>query len=326
MEESGCSQEKLAEICTMRGAKATQSKISKLLSDSSESIPLFIVTVMCDYLEIDMKEILSCLMEQDNKSEVAAEYDNDYIYSSDTLISDPSHTAFRGYRDINLDVYFYPTISYQSELLKGTLSFESDTENKICKVTMIIDAEANKKIYTGIFRISLQQNACYIVVSSKELGEISTIFFRHRFFSNSPLKIRLACCNTISAGDARRPCMHRMVIMEADKLLTDEDKSLIKSQLLMNDSQIRISETNMQILLNSGNEIYNSIFKKERSKGEGVKVFHFEETDILNLNDYTLAQKSDAISKMRLASFSPQRYNKSSAKSDDLLYKNLFTK
>ncbi len=321
--ETDYTQKDLAEACEARKVKANQGTISKLLSENSESesIPLLTVAALCDFLELPMNKVLSIGSVPDTAGlDDTPDYDRDYIYSSETLISDPAHLAFRGYAETKLNVYFYPTISYQTELLRGALTFTKDTKEKLCRVTMTIETTPIKT-YQGILRISLQQNACYILLSSRELGEISTIFFRHRFFSGSTLKTRLACCNTISAGDARRPTVHRMVIIEAGKELTEEEEKLIKSQLLLNDSQIRISRKSMEELLKSGQGIYEDILGRAVAE-ESVLVF--DESDVLSLKGYSLDQTARAIAELRLASFAAQRYCKSSAKSDELLFKRLF--
>ncbi len=214
----------------------------------------------------------------------------------------------------------YPTISYQTELIKGTLTFAKDMQAKLCRVTMTIDANRVHKAYTGILRISLQQNAGYIVLSSRELGEISTIFFRHRFFSNESIKVRVGIASTICSGDSRRPTAHRAVLIESGRELSAEDMKLLRSQLLLNDSQIRITRQNLEALMQADG-IYGDIMGRASAE-ESVVVF--EENEVLLLQGYTFEQKAQAIAEMRLASFGAQRNNKSSAKSDDLLFRRLF--
>ncbi len=130
--ETGLTQKELAEACNKRHVNATQGSISKLLNESGESVQsmsLITVAALCAILELDMNGVLAVDSEQAEKGGGAAHaFDKDYILSSDTLISDPSHTAFKGYVDITLDCYFYPTISYQTELIKGTLTFAKDMQ------------------------------------------------------------------------------------------------------------------------------------------------------------------------------------------------------
>jgi hypothetical protein len=323
IKETGLTQKELAAECNKRSISATQGSISKLLGESAESaqsMPLITVAALCDILKLDMNAMLSIGTEAGGADDFASDFNRDYIASSDTLIADSDNTAFKGYNDVALDVYLYPTISYQPELLKGSLVFTKDAAAKLCRAKLTLETGRTSKVYTGILRISLQQNACYVVLSSRELGEISTIFFRHRFFSESSLKTRLACCNTISAGDSRRPTSHRAVLIEAGRDLSEEDMQLIRSQLLMNDSQIRISRKNMEALIKDEG-IYGDIMGRAMAE-ECVVVF--EESEVLLLQGYTFEQKAQAIAEMRLASFGAQRYNKSSAKSDELLFKSLF--
>ncbi len=319
-------QTKLKEECEKRGVKVSQGTISKVLSlkddeKNDSSISLVLATAICDILELDMNTVLSLetpyAMDARKMSEM--EKMEEDLPTSETLIADPKHSAFRGYLDETLDIYFYPTISYQNDILKGKLSFVNEGD-RLCRVTMTIMTEPRNKVYTGKLLISLQQNACYCVLSSKELGEIGTIFFRHRFFSGSTLKIRLAVCSTISAGDSRRPTIHRMMMCRQGEIQTEGQMRLIASQLLLNDSQIRIGVRELDKLAQNGG-IFESIKEKARAKEEVVRI---EESDVLKMDGYSFDEIVDAISLMRLHSFDPQRYNKSSAKSDDILFKYLF--
>ncbi len=171
--------------------------------------------------------------------------------------------------------------------------------------------------------ISLQQSACYCIVSSPALSEVSSLFFYHRFFSDSNLQVRMAVASTICAGDSRRPTIHRMLICEPGTISNAARVEFAAAQLLLNDAQIRISEKRFNELAETNEQLaglFGSIKGKIRS---AENVFTIEESDILTIPGYGYAQLVEAITKLRLNT-DVQRYNKVGSKCDNMLYRYLF--
>jgi hypothetical protein len=249
-------QEKIVEMCKEKlNFEIAQSTISRILtynpSDKSRlNISLIHIVAICEALELDMAQTLRVAPDDIDISSILVDkkigVGNSRISS---FIFDPSDDAYAGYLG-KYYCYFYPTISNEEELLTATLEFFPNVinnEEKVCDAKFTLDTKAfdeNKqpiiKEYNGRLIISKPQTSCYCILSNPKIGEISMIAFHHRYFFSQRLQCRLVNVLTISAGDNRRPTVHRMLISRSE--LNEETKNLIKAELLMNNSEIIIRE------------------------------------------------------------------------------------
>ncbi len=325
MKKQGITQELLVRECERLGIPIVQGTVSKIVNYRGKGhLSLIYIAAICQNLKLNMNEVLS-LKGEDYSVAISNEYKYEDIVQSETLIENPRHSAFQGYIEKEFDLFFFPTISSESGILKGTLSL-AKVNDEYCGASVILDVpkKGTQKTYTGRMLISLQQQACYINLVSKRLGEMCSLYFYHRFFSESSLKVRLAVAVTVCAGDDRRPTMHRVVICEKGVIHTDEQMSFIESQLLLNDSKIRISENELGAIGKEGQftKIVEDI-KRLARPNEGTTYYQFEESDILKIPDHSFQEIAEIISRMRKTENS-KRYNKIGDKADAMLYKYLF--
>ncbi len=340
MKQQKITQEALVRRCERLGINIVQSTVSKIINYAIAKkghLSLVYIAAICQVLKINMNEALP-IKGKDYSVLFSKEKKYDDVIQNETLIENPDHSAFYGYVDESFDIFFFPTISSESEILHGTLSLtREDDEYCGAEVTLYIPNDHAEKNYSGRMLISLQQQACYINLVSKRLGELCSVYFFHRFFSETSLKARLAVAVTISAGDDRRPTMHRVLICNRkhgkikinDKGIIEDEKQrhFIESQLLLNDSELRIAVEEWNALGEDSRfkELITEIKNKKLARPpEGKLYYTFEETDILKLPNYDFEKIAELIALMRInAGYA--RYNKIGAKSEEMLFKRLFS-
>ncbi|MDR2898402.1 MAG: helix-turn-helix domain-containing protein [Spirochaetaceae bacterium] len=331
MRQRGVTQDNLVRDCENMEVAIAQSTISKIVNYTGKGhLSLIHIAAICQILKIDMNEVLP--LRGKDYSAVSKEYKYDDAVLNETLIEDPNHSAFLGYWGRTFDIFFFPTISSESGILKGTLSLTNENDAYCgAAVNLKMPKDGMEKKYAGRMLVSLQQQACYINLVSKRLGEMCSLYFFHRFFSETSLKVRMAVAVTICAGDDRRPTMHRVVICEQGIINTDDEEQMhfIGSQLLLNDSQIWVKEQDLQ---NIGKDprftkIVDEMVKRKlaRPDEEGAKYICFEESDILKLPNCEFHDIAEVIGLMRRKG-DYKRYNKIGSKADAMLYKYLFEK
>jgi hypothetical protein len=329
MKQRDITQEFLVKKCTENlNIPFGQSTASKIINYKGKGhLSLVYVVAICQIMGLDMNEYLAIKgvdysdFITDNAD--ISEYSHTEVGRSETLISKPDHSAFNGYVGYEFDLFFLPTISSEHGLIEGTLSL-FNKDNNYCGTHLSIPIKTGRKTkeYYGKMLISLQQQACYINLVSDRLGELCSIYFRHRFFSDSSLKVRLATAITISAGDSKRPTMHRVAVCEKNIVKTKEQRDFLESQLLLNDSQIVIAEEDFEYLSASSPDLYAAIKNLARPK-DGKKYYVFEESDIQKMPDTSFSAIMEIIGQLRRKA-GYKKYNKIGAKPDETLFKFLF--
>jgi hypothetical protein len=328
--EKNIKQEDITKKCKDFGLVISQSTISKILKykeylDKNRrppSISLSHVVGICKVLEIETSAVLAIEKKDFNLDAVLKNSDKFKADSSkqiESFIFNPEEDAFKGYLG-EYYCYFHPTISTENTLLRGKISFAPDASKKECEAKLTLftndrdhNGEIIKKYYHGRLIISLPQSSCYCVLSSAELGEINMFTFHHRYFHGSQMYCRLAATVTTSAGDTRRPTMHRMFICREnvmDKL--GEDFEILISQLLLHNSEMLIRKDNLP----SG--LPKEIEKLIREETPVTEYYSFRESKLydVNIDDF---ERLKAIFRLRQASASP-KYNKIGSKSDEITY------
>ena len=322
LEDRGITQKHLAKECKSRfGIEISQSTISKILHSEGGHMSAVFVCAICQVLQISLpgvpdigdgggESVGAAFLPVGGEGEPGVR---------ETLIRDPRDDAFFGYIDRVYDIFYWSTNSNEYRLIRGAMSLTNE-DNKRCGVHICLDTgKLPVKEYRGHMVISLQQQACYCAVESRRLGERCNFVFYHRFFSQGAMQARLASVCTVSVGDARRPTAHRMAICEQGAVDTKEKEAFVAAQLLMNNSQIIITE-----------EKYRHLLEEEAQDGPLTKLgrqptpyFVFDESEIRKMPGYGFNQLADAITKLRTSS-TAHHYNKIGGKADELLYKHLF--
>lgn len=314
-----------------------QSTLSKIMNGESK-LTLSHIYRICFALKIEPEKLLSFdneisteVIEQSNSGIISKEYLNDQILIKNTL-----HPAFKGYiNEEKFFLYSYSTISSESSLLEGTITFEDTECHNFCNVTMNIftgqtdlNNEPIIKTYHGELIISLTMGTCYCILINQDIGEICSLYFKHTFLFNQKLACRVATVISTSSGSNRLPIMQRALITDKRLKVNDinhPDFNFVRGQLKLNDSEIILS-----------NDAYSEIQSiRDKSSGE-LKIFLsecivttnkfsesttfyiFDETKIRSINVSSDA-KAEGISILRNLSISP-KYNKISTKTEEFTF------
>ena len=316
------SQKDLGELCGL-----SQPTISKLLKGDS-SLNLEFLFNLCNILDISIETLVSTTDTLTDKLSNIQDniqnqiYDNFHNYN-EAIVSDPSSYPFKGFLG---SYYFYcnPTISSETNLLKGRLVFSPSKRNEnnfcSCKLTLYTgkyNASGNEeiKIYTGMMLISLPMQSCYCILSCDESAEYVFLLFHHMFLTKANLECRIIAVLTTSAGSHRRPTMAKAIISRTKLSNSDLDK--INGQLKISSSTIKIKE-----------EDFNTYILKDLPKNisfpDCEKIYFIDESSIKN-HRFSLQQQQEIINKLRKYSID-NRYCKVSTHADDILYNFIINK
>ncbi len=324
IEQSGMSQREIVAAMEGMGLAVNQGSISKLQDykarDGNKRAPTlsFIhIVYLCKVLNLNLEDIAGISgdpMEERGIIPSDAAYDE----KSRALVFDPDKLEFSGYlSDEPFYCYFYPTISSEHSLLCGRLRFTKNKARQRCDA----DGEAVKKLYRGPLIVSIPQRSCYCILSNLEYGEICMLNFHHRYFlTQHSLQCRLACAITTSAGENRRPTVHRMLITK--NALSDADLKILKPQMRLNTRKIILPKEEVDRLIQAG-ELPEQVAALFREGGPVAPMpyYAFDESRIQGMEIETM-DRIRAISRLRDASAAPT-YCKSSAKADELIFKYL---
>lgn len=247
MEYRGIDQKKLANL-----SKLSQATISNIISGKTVvSIKKIFQILEC--LELDpLKEVANCLSDFHDKRE---SLENSILRLEQTskFICNCQNQAFHGYLG-RYNMYFVSTNPYENKCIHGDIRiFES---RKVCQVELRLETEkegGNFKIYRGYMLISELQQAVYIILFSEELGEINFLSFPYKpiLTHKRRLECTMALAVTVSSGISTRvPTAHRVFLSRNE--ISAEKEELIRGQLLMNKSLIRISKKKFEELKKSG--------------------------------------------------------------------------
>ena len=310
------SQKKLGEACGL-----SQPSISKLLNGSSPLTLEFLYKV-CDILNITMDSLLSTKDTLPDKMSVMDPNIQDIMHTNqnsfnDAIVSDPSLYPFKGILG-TYQFYCNPTISSESKMLNGTLSFKPFTKNGKaychCELTLYtgkydVNGEKEKKVYIGTMLISLPMQSCYCMLSCDESAEYVFLLFHHMFLIKSDLECRMVAVLTTSAGSHRRPTMEKAIISRAK--LSQSDLKEIEGQLKMNCSNIKITK----------NDFEEHILKElqEDFTIPAYKEIYFIEESLIRSSSLSSEKQLELINKLRKYSIE-KRYTKISTHADDILY------
>lgn len=299
----------------------SQSTISKLLSNKA-NITLEQLVNICLVLQIDVSSLVSFEkmgLQLDNSI-----YSMNLIPENDNFISDVQRPAFKGYIGNKYFIYFYPTISKESQMIHGELEFYSSEEDR-CKINLKIytgkkDISGNDitKEYTGDMIISIPLSSCYCILICPRIGEICFLSFHHMFLFNQDLICRVGAVLTISSGASKRPTLHRMLISkyEFDLEGNNNDLKFLQGQLKLNNSEIIIPEKAFDNFEKKPEleDFFDIFFSSATLKN----YYTIDEAKLLDSKISTIL-KVQGISLLREMSIA-NKYNKVSSKTDEFIF------
>lgn len=244
---------------------------------------------------------------------------------SSKLIVDPEDDAFSGFLG-SFYTYFFRTTGNTEKIVRGYLNFEPSEDKKRCIACLRIKTgniiqesdikkEEVEKEYTGELVISESMRVAYVYLLNQRAGEICMITFRHWYNITGSLKCTMACAITTSSGANKLPTIHRICLSR--NKISSERMKLVKGQMLMNDSNIILTENQMKVLLSDENipdtfkELLNQCFQKD-------KCIYIQESSLYDMN-LSEEEQIKWISYTRAHSSVP-KYNKISRRTEESLY------
>lgn len=323
--ELNYSQADLVRICREQGFNLNQSAVSKIIN-SATGLSIMNVVCISKALKLDLNEILST----DANTTVTLPQNEKLRNVNDSFITRADDNAFKPYLG-EYNIYFYPTKSSESKLIHGKMSFMKSIDSSECEVKISFKTgkmnDKNEEIfkrYTGSACISLNMNAIYCSVMSKEIGEICYLIFSYIPILYEKLECRIGAVLTSSAGENRLPTMQRILISRRE--LTDEILYFLEGQLLLNASEILLSKNAFNAMLKD--EEFPEAFKDyfcNSEDGDGfsnvlaVPYYYLYESMI---RDSFMSQEDilKSICLLRKYSMAP-KYNKVGGKADEIVYK-----
>ena len=310
------------------------SSLSKLLKGEMR-LTLQHIFKICKALDISPedllslnKEISSNFSEIDSKSYNETGILNEQYLNEQIFIRDKNHPAFNGYKDKTFHIYLYSTISSESFLLNGTLSFEA--KSSFCKAKMILytgrsdsNDEPIKKCYYGELIISLTMGSCYCILTNTDIGEICFLNFKHMYLFNRDLECRMGTISSSSSGGNRLPVVQRILISQKPLNVSGKDTSdldFVKGQLRLNNSKILLSKKDLIDLQKryESNEAITEFLENFKKLTSVEEYYLLEEASMKNI-PMTSNIKTEGIGILRNGS-TALRYNKVSSKTDEFIF------
>lgn len=335
IESYGISQEALCQECRKNGIIISQTDISRIVnyhrhidennttSFSTSSLSLINVAYICKVLNIDINKLLFGDESHFDSFRMISD-----IFSSNSSVfaTNVTDKAFKGYIG-KYHCYYLPTISIEKKPIHAILNIEKDSISDECNVTLSIytnksgSKQENVKEYKGRMIISTLQDACYCIVCNPEYGEIGMINFFHRYFLTSEvLQCRIAAALTTSAGDRRRPTVHRMLLCRRE--INDSELNLIIPQLLLNSNEIIFPKSAIESILKN-NEAEAGHITLILDQEPTHEYYRIHEDTIMNLEDIPIESRFDILCALRNHSVNLKN-SKIGTKADELVYNRLF--
>ena len=333
LNEHNMSQEDVRMAAAEKGYDIKQADLSKICNGKSANPRAETLAQIADILNVSLDDLLSLDINKTSIAEKAHPTRKSSIESSihEMFITAPDNSHMKSYLK-SFHVYFFPTKSDESAIIKGQLEFKKSEDSK--KVIATLDFKTGKnddqgkeiaKHYEGELIISPFMYSAYCWLKNEEIGELLYMIFNYIPIAYEGLYSRVALVLTSCAGDPRVPTALRMLISIPE--IKDEDLEIIKGQLYLNGREILISELGMNEMLKR-KEIQENESIKEILQQDGkdliklgvkpVMYYKFEEASIRNtfLDDDS---KLLLINLLRQYASMP-RYIKVGKKSDRFLY------
>lgn len=312
-----------------------QSSLSKILRGEMR-LTLHHIYKICIALNIAPEELLALNQEPAIPSENScfAVYEeqglfNEQYMNEQVLIRDKNHPAFQGYKNNTFHLYLYPTITTESFLLEGTITFDTES-TPFCKTDLTLntgklDASGDPilKHYFGELVISLTMGACYCVLTNPDIGEICFLNFKHMFLFNRELECRVGTISSSSSGGNRLPVIQRVLISQHPLHVNKDNASdleFVQGQLRLNNSTILISEADIEELEKKykNQSALSEFFHKFKETADPEPYYLLDEANMKNV-PLTSDIKTEGLGILRNSS-SSLRYNKVSTKTDENVF------
>ncbi len=335
-------QKKIKQLDLAARSNIGQSSLSKILKGEMR-LTLQHVFKICNALDIEPEDLLSLnqnlVLDSSIVNDTSSYYEvgmiNEQYLNEQVFIRDKNHPAFNGYKDNTFHIYLFSTISSESFLLDGELTFDTQ-DSSFCKAHMQLntgrkDCDGNpiKKYYSGELIISLTMGACYCLLTNTDIGEICFLNFKHMYLFNRNLECRVGTISSSSSGGNRLPVIQRILISKKPLQVNDEnnlDLEFIQGQLRLNNSKILISERDLDFLQKKYANIsgLSDFFEQFKRLTQPEQYYLLDEANMKNI-PITSDIKTEGLGLLRNMS-SALRYNKISNKTDEFAFEYICNK
>lgn len=260
---------------------------------------------------------------------------NEQYLNEQILIRDKNHPAFNGIKNNSFYIYLHSTITSETFLLNGEITFDATT-SPFCQAKMILDTgkiDSNgkpiKKKYSGELIISLTMGTCYCILTNTDIGEICLINFRHIYLFNHDLECRVGTISSSSSGGNRLPVIQRILISKTPLHVSGNDISdleFVQGQLRLNNSKILISKNDLESLQKKyvNNTALSEFFENFKRLTPLEEYYLLDEANMKNI-PLTSDIKIEGLGILRNMS-SALRYNKISTKTDEFTFEYICNK
>lgn len=335
------SEKKIKQADLAMRSHISQSSLSKILKGEMR-LTLQHIYKICTALNITPEDLIAINKDLPNstssyyfdKIDDAGIFNEEYL-NEQVLIRDINHPAFNGIKNNEFYMYLYSTITSESFLLDGKISFDA-TSSSFCKAKMILntgkintDGEPIKKYYEGELIISLTMGACYCLLVNADIGEICFLNFKHMYLFNRNLECRVGTISSTSSGGNRLPVIQRILITKQPLKVNGNDLSdleFIQGQLRLNNSKMLVSSKDLRNLY----EKYENdpelleFFKRFEEISDTSQYFLLDEASMKDIS-ITSDVKTEGLGILRNVSTS-SRYNKVSTKTDEFVFEYICNK
>lgn len=331
LDKENLSQGDLSKRFEEYGMKVAQGTISKYINKTLE-IPLSVAVALCEIFHVSISDLChSEPIDESSEAETAihpiptqGEAALCIPKLGDKFITDPADRDFSGYLQ-DYFCYFFPTLSSEDTILKGTLTLGEDpTRKNVCAATLKLDTNRKKnnepvyKTYTGCAIISSSVHAMYIVLSSPNEGEVCMLNLRHFYIRHHQLNCRMAEVITNAAGETHTPTVHRMLLSRQE--ISDQHLEYVKPHLHLNSSDILISEEALNAFRHES-EQHDKLIGQLTYTTDKTTLYAFKE-DFVRSNAKQLLSKEQLplfLTEIRAQSHK-MRYNKVSSRADENIH------
>lgn len=318
----GITQADVIAKCDNNGFKISKPMLSKMLKDASGATMMNIAQI-AEALGLNLNELCS------TRGDVTITIPNS---RQETLITNANDHCFDRYKGLYY-IRMFRTVSYEGDMIGGTLRIEELPGSLDMGVRICIEVNQNytlnstiKKDYIGTVKYSSKMHVLYISATSDELGEDVYLIFPYLTLSKEDLFCRLGLALVCSAGANKVPTAERVLITKRE--LTDEEIRYIDGQLLLNNSEIKISKEQFSQLRDGyrGEDKLPDAFKRlfiddsGELKGAVTKSFYCINEATIRNSDMNFVDQMKSVCLLRKYSDAP-RYTKVSTKANELIYR-----
>ena len=289
MRSNGFGQKDLSDMLKKRGLDLPQGNLSLMLT-GKRHIPLSLIVHICEIFKISLAELVDenfgGARQAGGSSAEAQVYSQDLLQLvpnlGDRFIVDPADSHFFGYLQTYY-VYFFPSQGDDSRIRTGKLRLQA--KGGVCEAILEINTNKIKngkpviKTYEGRCIISTIMRTVFILLTNRELGELSILNFRYFHLSQYPLDCRMACTLLNATGAEHPPTMQRLFLSRME--IAKEHIPLLTPHLYLNSGTIRIHQDHLEELKNTYSE-YSSLVDELIRTNQTHAMYHLDEDDVLS--------------------------------------------